>query len=505
MSEQSARAALRSDAQLVLVESPAGCGKTHQGAEYAREFVTRPADGRTLILAHTHAACSVFSNRTKGAAVDVRTIDSLLGQVASAYHRGLDLPHDIPRWLRQNSKTGHSDLAIRVSHLLRANPIVAQAIARRYPTVICDEHQDASGAQHAAIVSLLENGARVRIFADPMQAIYRDTSADARSSWNWESFTSNANSFEELNVPHRWARGGCPDLGQWTLKARKLLKSGQPIDLKGGLPASVKVVAAENSAKQHMHFQLRPSDRTAVDHFVRRQSSLLVLTPFNATAKSLRPFFNRRILLWEGHTRSALEQLVLSMESGRGNPTALADAVVSFMGQVGVGFSRSAFGKPLLQEAAERCARKRRGKPALIQELASCVVDEPNHQGVSRLLKRLLELRASEDAFSTVQIDSFLEYSEAVRLARFDSPSDGLSELTHRRTFTRPSPPARAISTIHKAKGLECENVVVMPCDAKTFPDRTNARCLLYVALSRATRGLMLVVSRANPSPLLAL
>jgi DNA helicase-2/ATP-dependent DNA helicase PcrA len=42
-----------------------------------------------------------------------------------------------------------------------------------------------------------------------------------------------------------------------------------------------------------------------------------------------------------------------------------------------------------------------------------------------------------------------------------------------------------------------------MPCDARTFPDKEDARCLLYVALSRAKRRLVLVVSRTAPSPLL--
>ena len=60
-------------------------------------------------------------------------------------------------------------------------------------------------------------------------------------------------------------------------------------------------------------------------------------------------------------------------------------------------------------------------------------------------------------------------------------------------------------STIHKAKGLECDGVIVMPCDAKTFPDTAEARCLLYVALSRAKRRLLLVVSPTAPSPLVAI
>ena len=85
----------------------------------------------------------------------------------------------------------------------------------------------------------------------------------------------------------------------------------------------------------------------------------------------------------------------------------------------------------------------------------------------------------------------------------FETPEIGLADLAHRRAYSRPKPPDRAISTVHKAKGLECDSVILVPCDLKTFPDKPDARCLLYVALSRAKRELMLVVSRSNPSPLL--
>src|SRR5581483_12178783 len=60
VSDDSVHAALRSDAKLVVVEAPAGCGKTHQGADYARD-VAATSNHRPLILTHTHAACSVFA------------------------------------------------------------------------------------------------------------------------------------------------------------------------------------------------------------------------------------------------------------------------------------------------------------------------------------------------------------------------------------------------------------------------------------------------------------
>jgi DNA helicase-2/ATP-dependent DNA helicase PcrA len=121
------------------------------------------------------------------------------------------------------------------------------------------------------------------------------------------------------------------------------------------------------------------------------------------------------------------------------------------------------------------------------------------------MLQRLGELKTSDDAFADVEMDHYREFRDAIKLGDFDNPDEGLTEIMHRRTYSRPKPPAKAVSTIHKAKGLECDSVVVMPCDAKTFPERPDARCLLYVAISRAKKRLMLVLSKDNPSPLLTL
>jgi hypothetical protein len=320
VSDDSVRAALRSDAPLVVVEAPAGCGKTHQGADYAREIAAAGGSSRLLILTHTHAACSVFSDRTKGAGsrVEIRTIDSIIAHIAAAYHDGLGLPADTAAWVRQR-EDGYAELALKVAALLKRHPMIAASMAQRHPVVICDEHQDSSGDQHAVIMTLLSQGARVRVFADPMQKIFKENTLDGSNpAYDWAELTRQAQAFEQLDTPHRWA-SGCPDLGRWTLKARDTLKGVGKIDLRSGLPPSISIVSAEN------------------------------------------------------------------------------------------------------------------------------------------------------------------------------------------RAYSRPKPPEKAISIIHKAKGLECDSVIVMPCDAKAFPDKPDARCLLYVALSRAKSRLLLVVSRHSPSPLLAI
>lgn len=503
MSDASVHAALRSDAPLVVVEAPAGCGKTTSGADYARETALGNKGSRLLILTHTHAACSVFADRIKGigSGVEIRTIDSVIAHIASAYHAGLGLPADVSTWVRQR-QDGYGELALSVSALLRRHPMIVASLAVRYRIVICDEHQDSSGEQHAIVMALQQQGVRLRIFGDPMQKIFRERARVSTSiPCDWDALTHQAQAYEQLDHPHRWT-SGCHELGQWTLAARSALKSGGAIDLRGRLPRSVTVIYAENQSRRNMDYQLSSQDRREIDRSERSHPSLLILTHYNDTARSLRGFFNRRVLLWEGHTRTGLENLVDAVSAGQGDPAALAAATVAFMGEVGKGFSPSTFGDRFEQESRDGCTRSCTGKPAEIQALARFLVNEPNHFGVAKMLRRLSELASGNGNFSDVKIDCHREFWEAICLGDFDSAENGFAEIAHRRVHSRSKPPEKAISTIHKAKGLECESVIIMPCDAKTFPDKDDARCLLYVALSRAKSNLMLVVSRDNPSPL---
>ena len=178
-------------------------------------------------------------------------------------------------------------------------------------------------------------------------------------------------------------------------------------------------------------------------------------------------------------------------------------AIVKFMGDVGKGFSASAFGNVFEREVREGCSRTRRGKSKRLQELARLLVADPSHWGVAAVLRRLAELVTTDRDFGAIEVDCGSEFWDAVRLGGFETTDEGLAEITRRRNYSRPGPAEKAISIIHKAKGLQCDSAIVMPCDRTTFPDTPIARCLLYVAISRAKRRLMLVVSRQKPTPLL--
>lgn len=494
MSDASVATALRSPHRLVVVEAPGGCGKTYQGAVYAREVGAAIAPGRLLILAHTHAACDVFAERTAGSAarVEVRTIDSLAADIAAAYP----------------PKGGVGDLDFAATARWAAQalvqvPFVAEALARRYPVVICDEHQDASADQHAMVLALHGAGARLRVFGDPMQLIYAagrgaDLAADLA---RWTALVTAADQFERLDTPHRW-RDGHEALGRWVLGARAALQAGQPLDLRRDRPAAVRVIAADNISPASLGFQLDAPSRRLVDPVMRRQAGLLILSPHRKTGQAIRAAFGRSFPIWEGHTRSALDDLVAAIE-GSADVVALGEALIGFCQAVCTGFSDSAFADRLRAEIAGGCAGRARGKPALIQSLARRLVDQPDHRGVGRALTDLAGLIKSDSAFAGVHIDYPSEFWEASRLADHADLADGRAQVAVRRRHVRRAPPARAISTVHKAKGLEFENVLLLPCDAKTF--REKDRRLLYVALSRATRSLTLVVSPNAPSPLITI
>ena len=494
MADAGVAAALRSPAKLVVVEAPGGCGKTFQGAAFAADICPTLRAGRVLILTHTHAACDVFADRTKGlSGLEVRTIDSLIGEIAEAYPEPGRVAGALPDYDR-NSRWA--------AGLLQRRPFIADMLARRYPMVVCDEHQDASAEQHAVVASLHEAGAKVRAFFDPVQRIYGTGATQAQSQADdsrLAAFRAAADIAESLDVPHRW-KGGGEELGDWILENRTRLAESGRLRLTGRLPHGLKVVFADNIAQRNLGFQLDAQARRPLDPAFKGIQPLLVLAHHNDTVQAIRAHLGRSMPIWEGHTRSALPALVDSLAAS-GDAAAVAEAAVNFVQGVCTGFSDSQFAMRFREEVASGCAKPARGKPALIQALARRIVDQPNHAGVGAFLRDLHGASQSQAEFAAVHIDRPREFWEAVRIGTAPDPRTGLAEQSRHNAHSRRLPPARAISTIHKAKGLEAPNVVIMPCDGSTF--REKDRRLLYVAISRASRNLTLVLSRANPSPII--
>lgn len=293
MSDASVAEALRSEVQRVVVEAPAGTGKTHQAASYARDATTGLGKGqRVLILAHTHSACNVFSSRTTDLAGRLRigTIDSLVATISQIYHRALDLPADIHAWSIDRGQECYADLANRVRRLIVRSPGIADAVAERHPIIICDEHQDASSDQHAIVTLLAQAGAKVRFFGDPMQMIFSTGREREAHELQWRELVASANAFERLDTAHRWANGS-PELGAWVLEQREHLRVGGSVDLRNSLPRGLRLLRADNRAPRFGGFQLSPAERRPLDIAVQNSPNLLVLTAHNQMAFGLNAFW----------------------------------------------------------------------------------------------------------------------------------------------------------------------------------------------------------------------
>ncbi|WP_237358118.1 ATP-binding domain-containing protein [Rhizobium phaseoli] len=339
-----------------------------------------------------------------------------------------------------------------------------------------------------------------------MQIIYGGAGAQTSAAVRrWEGLKSEGG-WGNLANPHRWCSGST-ELGEWVLAAREALASGKAIDLAGKLPNGLTVLQAANSARVvHKAITMTADDRRQVSAIARKSSQLFVLTVGNERVNHLNAFFNRSVRIWEGHGREALSSLVKSIENSSGSPAGIVEALLSFVGETCTSFAGSTHGRRLRQEVQDGCTKPTRGLPAHLQAIGRVISDEPNHRGLSRSLAMLRgHITSKTPGFINVSIDLKSEFQDAVKLGGYPSAAEGLVEITRRRTFSHPQPPAKCISTIHKAKGLECDNALIMMCDQPSFADTDYKRRLLYVGLSRAMKNLTLVICRDKPSPLFAL
>jgi hypothetical protein len=227
-----ARQALRSDATMVLIEAPAGCGKTYQAVEAAVDLADGlPAGQEVLLLAHTNAAVQEFRRRARARRARVRamTLDAFALELVAPYAASLGLP--TPLRMGQGG-VPFAVLAPKLGELLDRCPSITSALAGHYPVVILDEHQDARTDQHRIATLLTATGrSRLCIFGDPMQAIYGFA---GELLIDWAALAATVDTVEALEVPQRWSTA--PRLGEWIMAAREALRSGGVLPLESAPP-----------------------------------------------------------------------------------------------------------------------------------------------------------------------------------------------------------------------------------------------------------------------------
>jgi len=485
------RSLLRSDASRIAIEAPAGCGKTYEAVSLACDIGTALSESSVLLLTHTNAAKNEFARRAataKGASrVRVSTIDSFLLELCAPHAAALGLPFPLRAALSEGS-VDISALGEKALDLLRRSPIVGHVVSARYPVIILDEHQDASTTQNEVIEVIASSGkVRARYFGDPMQAIY-DFGDDGV---DWESLKQSADAVCMLTEPWRWV--GKPELGAWITDARKRLAQEHPLPpLPQGVGVSVTIVqgVGDPGYGQHMDSKL------VAPLWTFESNSCVVLTYTNRHANALVMQTGGSFTLNEGADLKLARNTIRTMCDADGDAQRLSVIVVETLSAAAVGFDAAKRKQCFagLKRAAVDIGRKKQ-VASVLESLAEIYL-APSVTTACRVLGQIVQsppgwlkrMQYPRNIEAIVQVgDSSAPPQEAIE-----------SVIAHGRPAEMVR---RTISTVHKAKGLEYEAVMLWNLSAVDFPlDDKRAR-LLYVAISRATKRLVLLAPGLAVSP----
>ena len=385
--------------------------------------------------------------------------------------------------------------------LIESQPTVAAAFAERYPAVIADEHQDASALQDAIVRRLGSH--RLVVLADHLQLIHGYRGADVeRLRQHWRDSTRH----HSLTTTHRWA--GRLAEGRWLLALRSRVEGNAATAPR---PATVRLrrYIAErgvNGALAQLRYgilELWKQSHSSVAVLVRQNTDLARVRNY-LISNAMRPrqlggpkdFEEARQdieqlpLLTDPHTvaRHAYDRLLALVPSV---PKAVATQLDRRLQAEG----------PKHAGAKPECAALLVGFDGLYEHGAGAYFHTmaellricgdlgyhlPRADAIRAISHTARALTPGTDISTAVAA-----YGQQVLQAQHHAP-----QRTDRGLF---------LMTAHQAKGKEFDAIVVMPLDARRWPDDEDHRKLFYVAMTRATRSWVLVVPTADESPLLAL
>jgi hypothetical protein len=488
----SARRRICSNEKTVVVEAAAGCGKTFEAVTAVETLGRRMESGRELLLlTHTNAARRVFEERIRvsGASATIETLDSLALQIVQRYAPHLGLAQPV---VPASFGTGPSFEHIRrlAADLLIAAPAVAQGRAWRHPVILVDEHQDSSVHQHAIVEAIASSGtARVRYFGDRLQSIY----AFAGGGNSWDRLCHEHDPVT-LEFGHRWHNNA--ELREWLLHARHALLAGRPIDLRDR-PDCVRVQLWSGPAPSPTTKGHCPEVLTAL-RGLNLPSDSAILVCDGAHGRGLvERLGGRHAKFYEGaDVTEPLVWLERAIAAG-GDAPRLARLLAELLHAWGPGIPQSK-----VDELAAVCTRngidagKRKNILPLI-DLCRPLYTDPTP---ATWLNAFAAAVNARDALGWRPLRRDATWLLATTSAEVEDLRESLM-LAARRRSRLGRLPARAVMTVHRAKGAEFDTVVLPYVTGADFGDSQDDAKKLYVAITRPHSRLHLFISRDNPSP----
>ena len=475
-----------------MIEAPAGYGKTQEAVQAAETIAAGLPKGRyVLFLTHTNAARETFNRRLTGRAAVMKTIHSLAGELVDLYAGPLGLPRPLEPF---HGRPSFADMVTRAISVLRRRPEVARGLALRYPVILVDEYQDCT-AEQAELVDVVAAAAaiRLRLFGDDLQAIYEFAGAPV----DFAALTKR-HPTTSLGTPWRWREQ--PGMRDFVVKARRALVAGVPIDLRRP-PSCVTVAVWDGKVPGPNQEGHAPECIAALRARLSRHA--VVLTHYNAHALGLRRKLPGYGPYHEGADYEPAKLLLDQVVESVGNPTALIGLLVTAMQRWGQGMTQ-----PYRDQVRQICtpdgiqlgAKK---KVAAFAKICEELYREPTAACWLRCLRGILAGDHGIPGWRVLRGDQLFLLSR-LRPGPEDDPIALLNAASHARSAAMGGP-SKGFMVIHKAKGLQFDEVALPYCAGSLFGLDLASRRRMYVAISRAQHRLLFLIPRSDPTPLLRL
>lgn len=439
------------------IVAPAGHGKTYT---IGRTVAEHP-ELSILVLTHTHAGISALKKQIgsrPARQVRLETIASFALKIVRSFPGRAG-------W----QETAGIDLEGAHIGALGAlgSPTVLRVIADAYDLIIVDEYQDCSVVQ-AGIIDALAARVNTVVVGDPLQGIY-DFGAQPMVEWNGS--TDVLPLITTLTTPHRWAQTN-PPLGEWLTLGRQSLEKARHPEID---PTVVEVVSLERRpAEGGLRPLLDPSKSTAII-----TSNSAVVTPIIHIARS----YQGRVHVAESAEFPDLKRAARAFDD--------ADRADSLLGLIDfAALTRTAIMTGPVKTLKDNL--RKTGMPSRSNHAAVVAAKTHLDNGTASSAAAFLRAVLQHGQFTyRGELAILMLRSLTMKSADPEKTLHSCVEsVLEQRTHSRPGTSVRTVvgSTL-RLKGLEFDTVIVLdPKDITSFKH-------LYVALTRATRRLVLALS----------
>ena len=459
------------------VIAPAGYGKTHLVAD-----AVRLATKRQLVLTHTYAGVNALRRKMREVGVPssgyrVDTIASWALRLCLSYPAASDWT--VQRPLGEQWTALYGTCCALIDH-----PFIRRILVASYGGLYVDEYQDCSTSQHRLVLKLARH-LPCRILGDPLQAIF-DFDNESPVDWDVE-IPTNFVRLGQLDRPHRWLRACRPALAAWLKAARLALEQGQPLDLTQRADGiSVKRADDENllitQGNTCRFFNCDPSHRVIAIHKGDQH--------YKAKCHRLARTIGGRFSSIEEIEGKDLFACINRLTRARTNRMRLKE-VVKFAADCMTSVNNNL---PAATSRGEHTLIRQNTKNPAVATAANTYLAAPTSASIVGLLDAL-------NALPNVKVFRADLYNrmKGVLKKHLLHPDLTLREAAERyhsefRYKGRPVGRRRLIGTTLLVKGLEFDHAVVLDADSLSRKE-------LYVALTRGSRSLTIISTKATLNP----